>query len=270
MVVLLVTAGTFGVSAQAASHPSNAVSHHPRVTEKGGHGTGGGGSGLGWASSNWSGYAVTGTTYSSVTGGWTVPTVSATSGATYSSAWVGIDGFGNTSLIQTGTEQDYYGGAAHYAAWWEILPASVTFIPACSVSVTTNCITVSHGDTMAASISKGVSGWSITLTDSSNGNSFTTTGLAYAGPGTSAEWIVEAPTVGGRLATLARYGSTVFDHGTANGASPALVKADGGVMIQRHGSVSTPSSPDSPESDASASDGFAIAYGSSAPAAPSS
>ena len=58
---------------------------------------------------------------------------------------------------------------------------------------------------LTASISKGVSGWSITLTDSSNGNSFTTTGLAYAGPGTSAEWIVEAPTVGGRLATLARY-----------------------------------------------------------------
>ena len=47
---------------------------------------------------------------------------------TYSSAWIGVDGFNDNDLIQTGTEQDYYSGGAHYDAWWEILPAAETEI----------------------------------------------------------------------------------------------------------------------------------------------
>ena len=78
-----------------------------------------------WAASNWSGYAETGT-YTGVTGTWTIPTVAVSTSATYSSAWVGVDGFNDSNLIQTGTEEDYYSGAAHYNAWWEILPASET------------------------------------------------------------------------------------------------------------------------------------------------
>ena len=80
-----------------------------------------------WAAENWSGYAETGT-FTGVSGTWTVPAVSATSSSTYSSAWIGVDGFNDNDLIQTGTEQDYYSGAAHYDAWWEILPAAETEI----------------------------------------------------------------------------------------------------------------------------------------------
>ena len=73
----------------------------------------------GWASTNWSGYAITTTSkFTAVTGAWVVPSVARTSSSTYSAAWIGIDGFANSSLIQTGTEQDYYNGAAHYAVWW--------------------------------------------------------------------------------------------------------------------------------------------------------
>ena len=93
-----------------------------------GHGGGGGGGGgsscgsntaLGWASSNWSGYAETcKAPYTEVSGNWTVPSVSGPNGS-YSAAWVGIDGYTNSSLIQTGTEQDVSGtGQASYAAWW--------------------------------------------------------------------------------------------------------------------------------------------------------
>ena len=57
-----------------------------------------------------------------------MPAVAATPTATYSATWVGVDGYSNSSLIQTGTEQDYYCGAAHYSAWWEILPAAETVI----------------------------------------------------------------------------------------------------------------------------------------------
>jgi hypothetical protein len=234
-----------------------------------------------WASSNWSGYAVSqtspsglscvpasGQTYTSVTGKWTVPTVTGSRrSSSYSAAWAGIDGFTNSNLIQAGTEQDYTGGSAHYSAWWEILPAPETVIPS---------ITVMPGDSITVSIAKvSSSQWSITLTDNGKTGhpaqpSFTTT-QTYSGAGTSAEWVFEAPQVNGRIATLAQYGSTTFDLGTANALNPGLIAGTGGEMVQgssfRAQVVSIPSAPDT---GAPPGDGFATAYGSQAPPAPTS
>ena len=193
--------------------------------------------------------------FTSVTGSWTVPGVSRTKHASYSSNWVGIDGFNNSNLIQTGTESDSVNGAARYDAWWEILPAAETVIPS---------ISVHPGDVMTATITKGSgSSWTITINDTSTRQSFTTV-QNYSGQQTSAEWIEEAPSVGGRIATLAHYGSATFDPGTVNGRNPGLAAADGGVMIQGGAQVSTPSNPDAD------TDGFRTAYGSATPAPPSS
>jgi hypothetical protein len=190
-----------------------------------------------WAASNWSGYAVSesspsglscvpasGAAYTSVTGTWTVPTVSGTRrSSTYSAAWTGIDGFTDADLIQAGTEQDFTGGSAHYSAWWEILPAAETPIPG---------ITVEPGDSITVSITKVSSTqWTISLTDNGKAGhaaqpAFGTT-QSYSGPGTSAEWILEAPQVNGRQATLAQYGSTTFDLSAVNGASPHLTAGSG-------------------------------------------
>jgi hypothetical protein len=212
-------------------------------------------SAAGWASSNWSGYAVSGGPFTSITGEWDVPAVSPTKRATYSSNWIGIDGFNNSSLIQTGTEQDYYNRSSHYYAWWEILPAAETVI---------TTMTVKPGDHMSASIKQSQgSSWTITLTDVTTGQSFTSS-KTYTGPLTSAEWIEEAPTVGGHVAPLAHYGSSVFDPGTVNGGSPSFVPSEGGVMIQSNTQVSTPSLPDADV------DGFRVTYGSAVPSAPGS
>jgi hypothetical protein len=223
-----------------------AIVHHPRVSA-------GATRSAGWSSTNWSGYARTGT-YTRATAAWVVPSVASSRKATYSSQWVGIDGFNNSSLIQTGTEADYYNGSAHYGAWWEILPAAETVIPS---------ITVHPGDHMTASITKGSgNSWTITITD---GNQSFTTVQTYSGPGSSVEWIEEAPSVGGRVAPLAQYSSPdTFDPGTANGVNPGLTAADGGVMIQKRVQVSTPSLPDKD------TDGFNMAYGSATPPAPGS
>lgn len=209
----------------------------------------------GWSSSNWSGYAVTAGPYTQITGDWTVPKVSSGHGSTYSSAWIGIDGFNNSDLIQTGTEQNYSGGQAQYSAWWEILPAAETVIDE----------PVAPGNQMAASIVNDGGGvWTITLQDVTAGWKFTTN-QDYSGPGASAEWILEAPTIGGHVATLANYGQTTFNPGTVNdGANPAFTVEDGGVMIQKNKQVSTPSVPDSD------TDGFNAAYGSTAPNPPAS
>ena len=210
--------------------------------------------GYGWASSNWSGYAVTGGTYHAITGSWIVPPVSTTHGKTYSSTWIGIDGFNNQDLIQTGTEQDAAKSGNSYYAWWEILPAAETTIPN---------MTIHPGDHMTASITDNGNGtWTISLRDVTTAQSFTTT-QAYTGPGQSAEWIMEAPTLGNKVSQLADYGLATITPDTVNGVSPNFALSDAGVMFQKHtGQVSTPSVPNA------VNDGFDTAYGAVAPPAP--
>ena len=249
--VVVLSCGALVAALLAASQAGGrAFFHHPRVpvprpAKRA----------AGWASSNWSGYAVTGSGYNSVTARWTVTAAARTRKQTFSSEWVGIDGYNNSNLIQTGTESDYYNYSAHYDAWWEILPAAETVIPS---------ISVRQGDVMTASITHGSgSSWTITITDTRTGASYSTT-QTYTGPQTSAEWIEEAPTVGGRVATLAHYGLATFDPGTVNNGNPNLDASQAGVMVQRGVQVSTPSNPDND------TDGFNAAYGSTAPAPPPS
>ena len=211
-----------------------------------------GATGLGWYSSNWAGYAVERGPYRSVSGQWTVPRVVPTSRPTFSALWVGIDGVANTSLIQAGTEQDFYRGVAHYSAWWEVLPAP---------AVTIRSLAVRPGDRMTARIARvGTDRWRITISDA-RGGSYTTV-RAYAGPGTSAEWIEEAPVVGWRTAALAIHGSTAFDNATVNGTGPRLIAADGGAMISGDLLVDVPSWPDRD------GNGFALSQQGTAPAPP--
>ncbi len=215
-----------------------------------------------WASTNWSGYTVTGSNFTKVSGTFQVPkaTGAKRSKPAYSSAWIGIDGFDNGNLIQAGTASDWSGGTASYYAWWEILPASETRIPA-------SVITVHAGDLMTVKITKGSPKWTIRITDKTTGKSFTTKQV-YGGAGTSAEWIVEAPLIGNKLAKLAHYGPMFFDNGRVNGASPNLQPSDSGVMT-KGAKMKVISSPSVPDDDAKP-DGFAMRYGPVAPPPPSS
>ena len=239
-----------------------------------------------WTSENWSGYAESGT-FTGVTGTWTVPAVASTSSSTYSSTWIGVDGLSNQDLIQTGTEQDYYSGATHYGAWWEILPASETVIsPRTDV--------VQAGDRMTASIyetstttttSRGRRSrsstehlWSIAIKDTTENWSFSTS-QPYTGPGASAEWIMEAPEINGRIATLSHYtfspptSTGDFDNAgfltsVVSSGSPTYTTAalsyqnDAGAMIQNGAQVSTPGDPDGAQT------AFNVGYGSSLPGTP--
>ncbi|MGH2843768.1 MAG: G1 family glutamic endopeptidase [Solirubrobacteraceae bacterium] len=253
-----------------------------------GHGGGGGGSStcgtgstsLGWSSSNWSGYAETcSAPYTSVGGSWAVPAVSSPNNSD-SAIWIGIDGYNNSDLIQTGTEQDVSSnGAASYAAWWTTSNNQFIEQPITSgcLSGGSACGVVHAGDSITTKISEtdsSTSQWTITISDGLAW-SFVKV-LTYSGPRASAEWIVEAPTVGGRVASLADYQSPLTMNpdsiapGTINeSVSPGLTDSDGGelVVAGRHRSQTAVSVPSFPDSDA---DGFAISYGSAAPQAPSS
>ena len=250
-----------GVTLAAPAAAPQVLLHPNHVTAKPPHNGGGGGTppALGWASSNWSGYAATtAAPYHAITANWTVPSVSRTRQASYSAAWAGIDGFNNSSLIQTGTEEDYYSGSAHYGAWWTT--SAQGFLEQ------TIAEPVTAGDPMTATITQ-VSGtsWSLTLADAASAHPWSfTKALTYSGPGASAEWIMEAPTVGGRVAPMANYSTFAFDPGTVNGGSPNLVASEGGELVQGRSVLSIPSAPDADQ------DGFASAYGSVAPAPPKS
>jgi hypothetical protein len=213
-----------------------------------------------WRSRNWSGYAVNCATFTSVAGSWTVPTVTAVphskKAVQFSSTWVGIDGFnyGDDNLIQAGTEEDWIDGTPLYRAWWEILPAYETIIPS---------ISVRPGDVMTVSITQGSPDWTITVTDTTLDQSFTTQ-QPFGGVRSSAEWIQEAPTVAGRIAPLAHDSTVEFDELSANGANPGLTGANAGVMVKGKKDISTPSAPNVQ------GNGFAVAYGDVAPPVPTS
>jgi len=208
-------------------------------------------------SSNWFGYnqgslALGGTLFNSITGNWTVPTVSQhTPGqAEDSSDWIGIGGgcvdsactVGDETLIQTGTEQDVdASGNASYSAWWELVPA-----PSISISMT-----VSPGDQMHASIAELIPDtdvWTITLQDLTNGQSFTTT-VPYPSTHLTAEWIEETPLLIGTdagFASLPNLTSPAFSSATVNGANANLDPSQEIDLIDSDGNViGTPSAPSS-------------------------
>jgi len=244
-----------------------------------------------WTATNWSGYGenldVTG-----ATGTWTIPAVSATSSPTYSSMWVGTDGFSNGKLIQAGSEQDYYSGATHYDCWWEILPAAET-------QLSTTTYPCAPGNTMvvdiyetAGSVTSGgkiKNVWVITMANLTKGWLYSTTQGYLGGVPTgtdkgaakSAEWIIEAPQVNGSTATLSHYtinppaGSGAFRSvGITTAVTPVgagapkfvpaglSYTADSGTMVQANVIVSSPSQLNT------AATAFNMAYGPTTPAAP--
>lgn len=140
---------------------------------------------------------------------WTVPQVNASAGDGYSSAWIGIGGQTDKTLIQVGTEHDSIGEQGTYNAWYELLP---------NFSVTINDVTIAPGDSIAASITlinSNINQWSIQLNDLTNGQVFNKL-VIYNSTRSSAEWIIERPTINNQISTLSDFGQASFSGCYAN------------------------------------------------------
>jgi hypothetical protein len=173
-----------------------------------------------WYSYNWAGFVVYNSAYlvSKVSASWTVPTISGVSGSTCpdaqqtwdsNSVWIGIDGFQDTTVEQTGTSSDCYYGVVSYYAWYEFYPSGSVF-----------AFNVKPGDSMKATVtytgtSGGVPQFKTTITDSTSSKSTTspTTGVSGA-LRNSAEWIDESPYYNGYLG-LTQVGSVKFTSASA-------------------------------------------------------
>jgi hypothetical protein len=190
-------------------------------------------------SSNWSGYAAVGGTYTGVTGTWTLPEPTVTEGQMgISATWVGIGGEHTRDLIQAGTEETVLSsGRIRYSAWYEILPA-----PSRPVR-----LTVSAGDTVTVSVNQDEPGiWSISFINQTTGGRYDRT-VAYDSWLSSAEWIVEAPSMTrGGLLPLSDFGTVRFTDGSAikNGQTVSLAQAGARpitMINRRNEALATPS-----------------------------
>lgn len=207
-----------------------------------------------YINAGWSGYAIGNGPFTEVTGTFRLANIkSGIPNGDLMAEWVGIGGWppGSTySLIQAGVTETPdpstpYG--ADLDAWWCTFP-KVVAVPSLLMSST---------DEITVTIWKIKSGdWGFSVTDDTNGRKFTTH-QPYAGPQSSAEWIVEAPGI--PTATLAPYGPAVRFSALGFGGAPEKNDARI-VMVQDGTQVSTPSALDS--------NGFRVAYGDVAPAAP--
>ncbi len=151
---------------------------------------------------NWSGYAVTGTSFTQVLGSWIVPAVDCSvTPSTYSSFWVGIDGYNSSTVEQTGTDSDCSGGTPSYYAWYEFYPSPSTIFGA---------LPISAGDTISASVSYSGGEFTTTITDVTKGMSFSKTAAVSGATMSSAEWIAEAPSDRRGVLPLADFGTVSF------------------------------------------------------------
>jgi hypothetical protein len=137
----------------------------------------------------------------------------------YSSIWTGFDGWGSGDVLQAGIEADAYcsngifgqSKSTFYSAWYEWYPAG---------SVRIGNVAVNPGDLLDVEV------WY--TTSAPNGHAYIinydtqqSVSLAFNIPGgtvyagNSVEWIVEAPTVSGSLATLSNYIATAANYNYA-------------------------------------------------------
>jgi hypothetical protein len=244
-------------------------------------------------SQNWAGYVArssSGQSFSSVSGSWTQPAVSPSSGQGYSAFWVGIGGSGQQSqaLEQIGTSADVVNGQTQYYAWYELVPAPETKLN----------LAIHPGDQITGKVSVNGSNVTVSLSDSTTGQSATKTVQVTSPDTSSAEWIAEAPStttsMSGGLQTLplANFGKVTFTNAsaTAGGHTGSISDpawnlqqvqlgpagpvgypgADGGLSsIGLGGSQQTPAgaSPSNLSSDGSS---FSVSYSTNGGAAQSS
>jgi hypothetical protein len=222
--VLCIVAGVVAASAAAGGSAAR-VGHAPRI--KGATNS---------TSTNWSGYAVTGATFTDVKGSWIQPaancssaTASPTNGhgngngngnghgnggggsgksqSSYSSFWVGLDGYSSSTVEQTGTDADCSGPTPLYYGWYEFYPAfPVNFPDPVLPGDTINAEVSVSGGTVTITLQDVTQHWTRQATQSSKGYALS-----------SAEWVAEAPS-SGQVLPLANFGTVNFSNASATGS----------------------------------------------------
>jgi len=226
--------GTAAVgAARAAEVPGAAHRSHPRInaltepmrdvgrypvphSSPGQQHTSHGASDANTTSTNWSGYGVTGGTFTSVSASWTEPTVSCTTNGIVA-FWVGLDGWGSTSVEQDGTGVDCTTGSPQQFAWWETYPAN---------SIQEYDAPVYAGDQLTSTVTaEPGSVYSMVLTDSTQGWTEKNAVSAPTARNASAEIVTEAVSSGTGVTALPDFQPIAFSGSKIDGTSLQAVGA---------------------------------------------
>jgi peptidase A4-like protein len=213
--------------AAAASHPARPTIHLIRPAM---HGTAPmaalGRSANAAASQNWSGYAAHAKSYKKISASWVEPTAHCTASRTFSSFWVGLDGYNSKTVEQTGTEVDCVSGHARYFGWFEMFPAfPVNFSN-----------TVRPGDHFTGSVTFTGSGhYTLVLKDTTRGWSHTVHKTRTGAHHSSAEVIVEAPSSSTGILPLTNFGTAHFHNAKVNGAAMGRANPTRVIMVDGSG-----------------------------------
>lgn len=200
---------------------------------------------------NWSGYVVSPSTpVTGVSSTFTVPTAGLVPPG-FAATWAGIGGFNSQDLIQAGVAEQSLPDnpvlGPQYFAWYELLPAGETQLTGCNPDP--NCA-VAPGDQVSVDITQaGASTWNIAMNDA--GKWSFALQVPYNSSRSSAEWILEAPTLvvvqtlmapvgtvqfgptstftAGGTQTIAQGNPTtvILSPGLLNEATPSALAADG-------------------------------------------
>jgi hypothetical protein len=206
-------------------------------------------------SGNWSGgvvYAPSGQSFKWIEGDWVVPDVDAPTQNQwyYCASWIGIDGDGSGDVCQAGLECEVFQSGntitRNIYPWHEWYPAP-------EVQITN--LAINPGDMVTMVICTGQAAGSTTATVYfSNRTSGASTSYNITAPGSTklagncAEWIVEAPTVGGSQSAIADYGQVFFNvceaatnNGTTiNGGSGNNINMTAGGNVVSQGILVSP------------------------------
>ena len=175
---------------------------------------------------NWSGAAATGSGFYSVTSTWTEPSVTCNSYNDLMAPWVGIDGYGSSTVEQTGVATDCSYGYPVYQAWYEMYPASPVYY--------SNAVYA--GDRFTGTVTRSGSTYTLTISDTTRGWTKTTT-KSMSASNASAEVIIESPT-----ASYPRFGTVSFSNSKIDGSylsnwNPVLMDASNGYYYEDHTSA---------------------------------
>jgi len=201
----------------------------------------------------WSGYVDTGATFSSVSGTWTVPTVSCTKATPPAAAytWVGLDGWvtGATTVEQIGTASQCISGQENYYMWYEMYgDSAVNNGDPVTPDYAAPTYAVAPGDVISASVVLANGVFTLAISNKTLGWAFSIniTDTSPAPPVNSAEWIYEnPPLVGGSAVSIPDFGSLTFTNGTVGVAGvTSPLKSPNGSYATSHINLvgATPSS----------------------------
>lgn len=171
---------------------------------------------------NWGGYAASGSGFKKITGTWKEPVAKCTSKRNLYAPWLGLDGYGDQTVEQTGVQTACNSGHPVDSGWYEMYPASPVYFSN----------PVSTGDTIRATIVfNGGHSYTLTLQDVTKGWKHTVHKNLASAKNASAEAIIESPP--------ASYPSlpngVTFSNVTVNGKKlsafhPAKLTATGGMV----------------------------------------